>query len=1736
MCKKRFGAAKRAISAALAVMMVAVINIVPATAESRQTWRFNFTNTGATGDVSDGYTTVRIGSTAVYDYERGYGFTENNPTGPNTATQTVPANYPYLPQSVINVSLLVTYNADANPVFEADVPNGSYDVYFINFAGSEDRFTVEGATATSAKDNNNLFVHQWEDVAISDGKVTISVRSSGTNRLAAIIIVPADTELWEVVGEQTGTDPTPTTSTAPTPTPSASTGETYRFNFTTAAGAATVTGWTNVHGSSNNTDGSGNAGSTLTTLGSVYTDAKGYGFVSADGSKALNARGGANSGAAVTTEGIEVPAGVAAKVVFLQNVTFEVKTGTGDFDVYLIMSNRDSNSSAYNISVEGTATLSGNVPGTTTIAYKATVACNDGFLTITGADVQNRCVGIVIIPVLPVAPTINTASLPNAPLGAAYSQTVSASGTAPITFAVSAGSLPAGLSLNAATGVISGIPTAPGSYMFTVAASNATGQDAKEYTVVVAATAPTITTGSLPSGKVGDTYNAALAASGSPTIVWSFTGTLPPGLAFGANGTISGVPSETGQWTITVKASNGTSPDAARDLTIKIVDQVQNWVPLGDRALAGVYLGGGKGASGTTLLSYYDPAVDGSGNSVSGVAMKTSGVYLSWRAFENAGEATYALYRGTTETNCTTLITPEGYNLTNFYDPTGTADSFYKVVGSNDAAKGLTAKIVKPWANFYLTLNLSKPANQTMPGGATCYFTANDSSVGDLDGDGDLELIVKWYPSNAQDVSIDGYTGTTFLDAYDVNWNTGSVRALWRVNLGINIRSGAHYAQFGVGDFDGDGADEMMVQANYGTTAYKNTNLTWDADPVWAVNGGAVTIGAGTGGGYIGKNADDMSVSATPATANGDYRNTAGHVTSNGGAQNYEYVMAVDGADGRIIDAIAQKYRGDAYTDWQPDGGKSSDKTNRPFRFNVCVANLDGEGTAPYYVLNRGYYGVMTMAAYKLTGAKLSVPKYYTTGTNQNPAQSGYGAGNHAIMTADVNGDGKDEIVSGGVVFTDDPATASETTSNGITRLGMKMLYSSTLGHGDAEHIGDWIPSNPGLEIMQVHEGATKEYHVEIHDAEDGGTPMTGYFVGADTGRGMAGDVDPTSVGAEFWGAGAVNGKASSVTTAGGVFSTESLGLIPQTAANSRGELVRLSASSPSQNFSLYWDGDLMVEMQDHSYTESSATFNYSNITKWDYLSGTELTYFQSTEAYTNNGTKGNPCLSGDLIGDWREEVIFRVGTTNAVRVYMTTLWTEYVVKCLMLDQQYRGAIAWQNGTYNQPPHTSYLPSEGTLTSRFTANNAGGAVELTFTQASDGDRSFPVEGYKIYRREGAGTAPLVAISGSNVVKALDYYIETANIPVSDLTLISGAYTFTNPGTTVYTNITTSSSGTTYTASRAYKYTDTSAIPGKTYQYIVVAQSNGRDSYVPKPISITTAAAPIASASGTGSSNQLKISWLTATNAADGNTYYYRVRNAADTADIIGWTSIASKGTYVPAVESAEGGVTGDGYTIIVTNASLADGTEYKVQIRVGANGATSNLASAVPYASYTVTYYLDGGVGGTILHYAGAADAFRTESTIAGGVAYTLRNDRAYTPFTAFTKDGEDNLGLFANAAKTAAAPASVGVGNTASYDFYVKWSGGYELTFSGTTDIALTFTNNTASDVTAALIIAVYRTADDRLVKTYSQSGLAANAQSYAVLTAGGIGTDYPAADYYARGYAWNDGYEPYLAAVDIY
>lgn len=618
------------------------------------------------------------------------------------------------------------------------------------------------------------------------------------------------------------------------------------------------------------------------------------------------------------------------------------------------------------------------------------------------------------------------------------------------------------------------------------------------------------------------------------------------------------------------------------------------------------------------------------------VAMQTDdGVYISWRRLgTEPADTVFSLYR-----NNTLLI--EG-PITNYVDTEGMLGDQYTV-----AANGKMSEPCEVWESNYIDIPLAETPKSDVvatsrDGIYYGSYAPGDSTVGDVDGDGEYEIIMMWNPSDAKDAATGGSTGKVYIDCYELDGTF-----LWRIDMGYNIRAGAHDTQLMCADFNSDGKAELIVRTADGTTDAAGT-VVGDAEARWDL------------------------------------------LNSGKNLQGPLYLTAFEGATGKIIDST-EYYLNNSINSMETSYTFGDDFGNRSERYLATIAWLDG--VKPYAVVQRGYYGGKesgpgrtTVATYSMEGNKLKLN--WTFDTMEDGNSQYIGQGNHSMTAGDIDGDGKDEIISGALAFDDDGS----------------VLWCTGYGHGDAHHLGDFDPTHEGLEYMKVYEeGGPKPGFMGARDQTWGFTVQdakTGEILQShdgikDTGRGMIGNVGYGDSYYVAWAAGST-----------GYWT------------NDDKEATDFGNAGPAVNGRIFWDGDLYEELQDHV-----------NITKWNDTTKKFDTLLSPEDCYSINGTKGNLNMIADILGDWREEIITytileenveevpmtmentfdtetktftgsvdvvatRATYKYALRVYTTNIPTDYNFYTLMHDSIYRISSATYNVAYNQPPHIGWYMNE----------------------------------------------------------------------------------------------------------------------------------------------------------------------------------------------------------------------------------------------------------------------------------------------------------------------------------------------------------------------------------------------------------------------------------------------------------
>lgn len=579
------------------------------------------------------------------------------------------------------------------------------------------------------------------------------------------------------------------------------------------------------------------------------------------------------------------------------------------------------------------------------------------------------------------------------------------------------------------------------------------------------------------------------------------------------------------------------------------------------------------------------------------VAVKTTkGVYCSWRIqADEYYDVKYNLYRDGT------MVNAEPLDVSNFTDTSGSESSQYTVKAVLNGVEQQASKAATVFKSNYKEIKIKHDAS------LKATYEPNDACCADVDGDGEVEILMKFnnkeegeqlYPKNGP--TING-VATKEYSMLACLKQDGTV--LWWVNCGPNMGDFQNNEQNIVGyDWDMDGKAEVVMRLEEGSTVHMADGTTY-------------TIGAN------GKNGSSWTNYREPkASGSVEWFTHYGK----------EFLWYCEGATGKPYQCIEfpLKRLEDGETDLKAAWGDGYGHRSSKYFFGAPY--LDGKH--PSIFLGRGIYTRHKFIAYDVDPKKHDL-KVRWKWTNNQPGSPWYGQGYHNYIVADVDWDGRDEIVWGSMVIDD----------NG------KGLSTTGLGHGDAQHIGDFNPYIHGQEMFACNEdnpsnnyrdATTSKIYYRKTDTNDDGRCLAGNFY----------NDFPGAVGHS-----AHDTPISTVTN----------------------EHVNTNTNGLSMNFRIYWDGDLLEEC-----------FNNTEVTKPGV--GTIATFLG---AYSNNSTKATPCYQGDIFGDWREEVIERTADNN-IRIYTTNEPTKWRNYSLWYDHQYRNGMVWQPCGYNQPPHASYFLGE----------------------------------------------------------------------------------------------------------------------------------------------------------------------------------------------------------------------------------------------------------------------------------------------------------------------------------------------------------------------------------------------------------------------------------------------------------
>ena len=571
-------------------------------------------------------------------------------------------------------------------------------------------------------------------------------------------------------------------------------------------------------------------------------------------------------------------------------------------------------------------------------------------------------------------------------------------------------------------------------------------------------------------------------------------------------------------------------------------------------------------------------------------------VLVSWRMFPTDDKTTgFDLYRKSTEGDYVKLNSEPITSSTNFQDTEAdrSVDNTYRLCAAGSTIPLDTYTLTASQASAGLPY-VSIPLKSALDVVDGYDFRANDASIGDVDGDGKYEIILKRLATKLgttteeeDNLENDDETGTsataelgpyhtTLLEAYRTNGTF-----LWRVKLGPNI-IGGNSTSMAVADFDGDGRAEVAVRTGEGAVF-----------------------------------ADGTEIGDTNNDGKTDYR-VAG--------ANYvpacpTFLSVIEGSTGKEL-ARGNYIEPGQSTDWGDNYWK------RASSIRVGVAHFSS--SYPSIVACRGVYGKSVIEGWDYRNGKLSKRWRFNTAS---PGYSSWaGQGNHSLCTGDVDGDGCDEVVYGGICID----------HNG------KGLWNSGQGHGDAMHLGKFDPSRDGLQIWSCFESG--DVAAALRDAKTGET-IWDYKKSGDMGRCAVADIDPDSPGCEMWW---YQGNAHSP----------------------KGD--DLGYSGMSTNMAIWFDGTLNRQLYDRS------TINAPRNSK-----GRVFTVYRY-EVTTINSTKSNPNFYGDIWGDWREELIQVTSDFSELRIFTTWYPTEYKFPYLMSDHVYAMSALNQNIGYNMPTETGY--------------------------------------------------------------------------------------------------------------------------------------------------------------------------------------------------------------------------------------------------------------------------------------------------------------------------------------------------------------------------------------------------------------------------------------------------------------
>lgn len=604
------------------------------------------------------------------------------------------------------------------------------------------------------------------------------------------------------------------------------------------------------------------------------------------------------------------------------------------------------------------------------------------------------------------------------------------------------------------------------------------------------------------------------------------------------------------------------------------------------------------------------------------VAVNMGGsTFLSWRilADEYFG-VTYNVYRDGVKLNT------EPLTVSNYTD-SGVGTNYTVKAVVNGMEQSQSASISSLWpssakgnsVDMYLSgrIDLTLATVYDRNGNdVTANYSPNDAEFADLDGDGQLEMIIKRL-NTVDAANVYPQSNTTefvVIDAYDINWQRGTATLMWRIDCGPNMVSlNSTEINIIAYDWDGDGNAEVVLRGADNMIVYDNTGKNR-----------LYTIG-------------DMTVNTRNTF---DPANGAQYAWTHTGN---EYLLYLNGQTGALYQQMDYplkrlEYYSTLSAEW---GGRGYGHNSSKYFFGAPYF----DGRKPSLFMARGIYGTHKMIAMDLNGHTWSTRWTWMCNNTSSPW---YGNGYHNYIVADVDEDGRDEIVYGSMVIDD----------NG------KGLHTTGYGHGDAQHVSDFDPYRKGLEFFGCLEDEPT-WGCNFRDATTGKV-LYKFTSSGDDGRCMMDNISNSYPG-----------------SLGHSSASQTISSVTRREVSEASSIFHFKDTNISLNFRIYWDGDLLSELLDSPGTMGSPMVFKPEV-------GRLLT---GVVGNMNNDSKNNACFQGDIIGDWREEIVVRNGA-NGVSIYTSVIPSENAIPCLWFDHQYRQAMVWQMMAYNQPPHVSYFLGE----------------------------------------------------------------------------------------------------------------------------------------------------------------------------------------------------------------------------------------------------------------------------------------------------------------------------------------------------------------------------------------------------------------------------------------------------------